>query len=120
MWVGENESAKFWATVLNGLRNRGVEDIFIACTDNLAGFDAAIHATFPQTEIQNCIIHQLRNSSKYVSYKDLKVVAVMSGCLKPYFYFVLRRGAVPDSLQQKVESIQRIGDGEHIRQDFTR
>ena len=52
MWVGENESAKFWATVLNGLKNRGVEDIFIACTDNLAGFDAAIHATFPQTEIQ--------------------------------------------------------------------
>ena len=70
MWVGENESAKFWATVLNGLRNRGVEDIFIACTDNLAGFDAAIHATFPQTEIQNCIIHQLRISSKYVSYRD--------------------------------------------------
>ena len=74
MWVGENESAKFWATVLNGLRNRGVEDIFIACIDNLAGFDAAIHAVFPKTEIQNCIIHQLRNSSKYVSYKDLKAV----------------------------------------------
>ena len=72
MWVGENESAKVWATVLHGLKNRGVEDIFIACTDNLTGFDAAIHATFPQTEIQNCIIHQLRNSSKYVSYKDLK------------------------------------------------
>lgn len=52
----------------------GVEDIFIACTDNLVGFDAAIHATFPQTEIQNCIIHQLRNSSKYVSYKDLKAL----------------------------------------------
>ena len=74
MWVGENESAKFWATVLNGLKNRGVEDIFIACTDNLAGFDAAIHATFPQTEIQNCILHQLRNSSRYVSYKDLKAL----------------------------------------------
>ena len=74
MWVGENESAKFWATVLNGLKNRGVEDIFIACTDNLTGFDAAIHATFPKTEIQNCIIHQLRNSSKYVSYKDLKAL----------------------------------------------
>ena len=72
MWVGENESAKFWATVLNGLRNRGVEDIFIACTDNLTGFDTAIHAVFPETEIQNCIIHQLRNSSKYVFYKDLK------------------------------------------------
>ena len=74
MWVGENESAKFWATVLNGLRNRGVEDIFIACTDNLTGFDTAIHAVFPETEIQNCIIHQLRNSSKYVSYKDLKAL----------------------------------------------
>ena len=74
MWVGENESAKFWATVLNGLRNRGVEDIFIACTDNLTGFTAAIEAVFPQTEVQNCIIHQLRNSSKYVSYKDLKAL----------------------------------------------
>ena len=74
MWVGENESAKFWATVLNGLRNRGVEDIFIACTDNLTGFAAAIEAVFPKAEIQNCIIHQLRNSSKYVSYKDLKAL----------------------------------------------
>lgn len=72
MWVGENESAKFWATVLNGLRNRGVEDIFIACTDNLTGFADAIAAVFPKTDIQNCIIHQLRNSSKYVSYKDIK------------------------------------------------
>ena len=74
MWVGENESAKFWATVLNGLKNRGVEDIFIACTDNLTGFSAAIEAVFPKTEIQNCIVHQLRNSSKYVSYKDLKAL----------------------------------------------
>ena len=74
MWVGENESAKYWAYVLNGLQNRGVEDIFIACTDNLTGFDAAIEAVFPQTEIQNCIIHQLRNSSKYVSYKDIKAL----------------------------------------------
>ena len=74
MWVGENESAKYWATVLNGLKNRGVEDIFIACTDNLTGFSAAIGAVFPKTEIQNCIIHQLRNSSKYVSYKDIKAL----------------------------------------------
>ena len=72
MWVGENESAKYWTTVLNGLKNRGVEDIFIACTDNLTGFSAAIGAVFSKTEIQNCIIHQLRNSSKYVSYKDIK------------------------------------------------
>ena len=74
MWVGENESAKYWATVLNSLRNRGIEDIFIACTDNLCGFSTAIEAVFPKTEIQNCIIHQIRNSSKYVAYKDLKAL----------------------------------------------
>ena len=74
MWVGENESAKYWASVLNGLKNRGIEDIFIACTDNLTGFSAAIEAVYPKTEIQNCIIHQLRNSSKYVSYKDIKAL----------------------------------------------
>lgn len=74
MWVGENESAKYWATVLNSLRNRGVEDIFIACTDNLTGFADAIAAVYPKTDIQNCIIHQLRNSSKYVSYKDIKAL----------------------------------------------
>ena len=74
MWVGENESAKYWATILNGLRNRGVEDIFIACTDNLTGFSAAIEAVFPKTEIQNCIVHQIRNSTRYVSYKDLKAL----------------------------------------------
>ena len=74
MWVGENESAKYWATVLSGLKNRGVNDIFIACTDNLTGFSNAINAVFPQTDVQNCIIHQLRNSSKYVSYKDLKAL----------------------------------------------
>ena len=74
MWVGENESAKYWMTVLNSLKNRGVEDIFIACTDNLTGFATAIEAVFPKTEIQNCIIHQLRNSSRYVSYKDIKAL----------------------------------------------
>ena len=74
LWVGENESAKYWATVLNSLRNRGVDDILIACTDNLTGFSAAIEAVFPKTEVQNCIIHQLRNSSKYVSYKDIKAL----------------------------------------------
>jgi transposase-like protein len=74
MWVGENESAKYWTTVLNSLRDRGIEDIFIACTDNLCGFSTAIEAVFSKTEIQNCIIHQIRNSSKYVSYKDLKAL----------------------------------------------
>lgn len=75
MWVGENESARYWTTILNGLRSRGVEDILIACTDNLTGFSAAIEAVYPKTEIQNCIIHQIRNSTKYVSYKDLKALA---------------------------------------------
>ena len=74
MWVGENESEKFWASVLNNLKNRKVEDILIACTDNLTGFSEAIAAVFPKTDIQNCIIHQLRNSSKYVSYKDIKAL----------------------------------------------
>ena len=74
MWIGENESAKFWASVLNNLKNRKVEDILIACTDNRTGFSEAIAAVFPKTDIQNCIIHQLRNSSKYVSYKDIKAL----------------------------------------------
>lgn len=82
MWVGENESAKFWVGALNSLRNRGVEDILIACTDNLTGFSQAIEAVFPKTDIQNCIIHQLRNSSKYVSYKDIK--ALMADLKKVY------------------------------------
>lgn len=82
MWGGENESAKFRAGVLNSMRNRGVEDILIACTDNLTGFSQAIEAIFPKTDIQNCIIHQLRNSSKYVSYKDLK--ALMADLKKVY------------------------------------
>ena len=82
MWVGENESAKFWAGVLNNMRNRGVEDILIACTDNLTGFSQAIEAVFPKTDIQNCIIHQMRNSSKYVSYKDIK--ALMADLKKVY------------------------------------
>ena len=72
--MGENESAKFWASVLNNLKNRKVEDILIACTDNLTGFSEAIAAVFPKTDIQNCIIHQLRNSGKYVSYKDIKAL----------------------------------------------
>ena len=74
MWIGENESAKFWLGILNGLRNRGVEDILIACVDGLTGFANAIEAAFPRTEIQQCVIHQIRNSTKYVSYKDIKAL----------------------------------------------
>ena len=74
MYVGENESAKFWLSILNGLKNRGVKDILIACIDGLTGFPQAISAVFPNTEIQHCIIHQIRNSTKFVSYKDLKAL----------------------------------------------
>jgi transposase-like protein len=72
MWIGEHESSKFWLTVLNELKNRGVEDILICCVDNLTGFSDAISACFPETEIQKCIVHQIRNSIRYVSYKDTK------------------------------------------------
>lgn len=74
MWIGENESAKFWLSVMNGIKNRGVEDIFIACVDGLTGFTSAIEAAFPKTEIQQCIIHQIRNTTKFVSYKDIKAL----------------------------------------------
>ena len=72
MYVGQNESAKFWLSILNGLKNRGVEDILIACVDGLTGFPQAIEAVFPDTEIQQCIIHQIRNTTKFVSYKELR------------------------------------------------
>ena len=68
MYVGQNESAKFWLSILNGLKNRGVKDILIACVDGLTGFPQAIEAVFPQTEIQQCIIHQIRNTTRFVSY----------------------------------------------------
>ena len=63
MYVGENESTKFWLSIMNGLKNRGVEDILIACVDGLSGFPQAIEAVYPKTEIQQCIIHQIRNST---------------------------------------------------------
>ncbi len=72
IWVGEAESSKFWMKVLVDLKNRGVKDIFIASVDGLNGFEQAIHAVFPKTEVQNCIVHQIRNACKFVSYKDLK------------------------------------------------
>jgi len=72
IWLSENESASFWTTVCNELKNRGVQDILIACRDNLSGFSNAIQTVFPKTEQQLCVIHQIRNSTKYVSYKDLK------------------------------------------------
>lgn len=82
IWIGENEGAKFWLKVCNELKNRGVQDILIACIDGLNGFPDAIRAVFPQTRIQLCVIHQIRNSIKYVSYKDQK--AFLSDLKKVY------------------------------------
>ena len=73
--VGANESSKFWLGVLNDLKNRGVQDVLFFCVDGLPGFKEAIHATYPNAQVQRCIIHMLRNSFKYVSYKDLKKFA---------------------------------------------
>ena len=72
MYVSESEGANFWLSVLSDLRNRGVEDILIACIDNLNGFAEAIQSTFPKVEVQSCIVHQIRNSLKYVASKDQK------------------------------------------------
>lgn len=75
IWIGENESSKFWLGVLNDLKNRGVEEVLIFSVDGLTGIKEAIQAAYPKAEIQRCIIHQLRNSFKYVSYKDIKQFA---------------------------------------------
>lgn len=72
LYISENEGAKFWLQVLNQLRRRGVEDILVSCIDNLKGFAEAIEATFPKTEVQLCIVHQVRNALKYVHDKDRK------------------------------------------------
>ncbi len=71
-WIGEAETAKFWLTVMNDLKSRGVEDILIACIDGLKGFDAAIKSVYPDVKIQRCIVHIIRNCNKYVNYKDRK------------------------------------------------
>ncbi len=72
MWVGKSESSSFWMGVLTDLKARGVQDILITCTDNLNGFTDTIRTVFPQSSTQICVVHQIRNSCKYVVYKDKK------------------------------------------------
>lgn len=74
IWIGENESSKFWLKVLTDLKNRGVEQVDIFSVDGLSGFEQAIKATYPNTIVQRCIVHQIRSSTKYVSYKDIKAL----------------------------------------------
>jgi len=73
IWIGQAESSKFWLSVLNELRNRGIRDVKVFCVDGLNGFKEAIAATYPNARVQRCIIHQIRSSTKYVSYTDIKV-----------------------------------------------
>jgi transposase-like protein len=74
IWIAQTEGAKFWLSVLTELQQRGVQDIFIACVDGLSGFPDAIRSVYPQTKVQLCIVHMVRNSLKYVSWKDYKAV----------------------------------------------
>ena len=74
VWIGEHESSKFWLNVLNDLKSRGIKDVYLFCTDGLCGMLQAIEAAFPQSRLQRCIVHQIRSSTKYVSYKDIKTV----------------------------------------------
>jgi transposase-like protein len=82
LWIAENEGAKFWMGVLNDLKNRGVEDMLIACMDGLTGFPEAVRAVYPDTHVQLCIVHMVRNSVKFVSYKDRKEICAD---LKPVY-----------------------------------
>ena len=75
LWMSENEGSKFWLAILTELQTRGVQEIFIACVDGLSGFPEAINTVYPQAKVQLCIVHMVRNSLKYVSYKDRKALA---------------------------------------------
>ncbi len=75
LWLSQNEGAKFWLSVMNELKNRGVNDIFIACCDGLKGFPEAIEAVYPKTQVQLCIVHQVRHSLRFVGWKERKEVA---------------------------------------------
>ena len=91
MWISENEGAKFWLNVLTELQNRGVNDILIACVDGLKGFPDAINTVFPQAQVQLCIVHMVRNSMKYVPWKDYKAV---TGDLKRIYQSVTEEEAL--------------------------
>jgi transposase-like protein len=102
MWTAENEGAKFWMGVL---KNRGVQDILTACMDGLTGFPEAVRSVYPNTRIQLCIIHMVRNSTKYVSYKDLKKVCAD---LKAIY-----TGATEESARNALEDLGKKWDSKY-------
>lgn len=108
IWLGATESAKYWLSVLTGLKNRGVKDILIASVDGLSGFVEAIHAAYPHTEVQRCVIHQIRASTRYVSYKDIKAFVAD---LKPIYKATTEEAALAalDDLEAKWASKYGLG-----------
>jgi transposase-like protein len=106
LWVGKAESASFWMSVLTDLKARGVEDILITCTDNLNGFTDTIRSVFPEAATQVCVVHQIRNSCRYVTYKDLKEFTVD---LKTIYGAVNKEAAATalDAFEQKWDSKYR-------------
>lgn len=105
MWIAENEGAKFWLNVLTELKNRGLQDILIACVDGLKGFPDAINSVYPQTHIQLCIIHMVRNSLKYVVWKDYKAV---TQALKAVY-----RAPTETAAQQALEDFAGVWDNKY-------
>jgi len=105
LWMAQTEGAKFWLSVMNELQNRGVQDFFIACVDGLKGFPEAIEAVYPQTQVQLCIVHQIRHSLRYVSWKQRKEVA--ADLRRIYAAATLAEG------EQALEAFADKWDGEH-------
>ena len=106
LWVGKAESTAFWMSVLTDLKTRGVEDILITCTDNLNGFTDTIRSVFPEAATQICVVHQIRNSCRYVTYKDLKAFTVD---LKTIYGAINKEAAATalDAFEQKWDSKYR-------------
>ena len=96
LWIGENETSKYWLSVMNDLKSRGVEDVLIACVDGLNGFEQAIKSAFPDTKIQRCIVHIIRNCTRYVNYKDRKAFCAD---MKPIYQVVNEENALENLLK---------------------
>ena len=116
MWIAQTEGAKFWLSVLTELQNRGVKDLFIACVDGLGGFPEAIETVYPQTRVQLCMVHLMRNSLRYVSYKhmasgatDLKAIYSASTETEAEFNLELRAREMGCALSE-----HKPGRGGHI------
>lgn len=105
MWINTSEGSKFWLAVLTELKNRGLTDILIACVDGLTGFADAINAVYPQTKVQLCVVHLIRNSVKYVSWKDRKLVC---GDLRKIY-----TSATADSAMQELDCFASKWDGKY-------